>query len=88
MFQLRPSLQPSLSKAIRDCRVTVGLTADAFAERLGQPVSFVQQIEKAELSIDRKRLRTCAEALGVSSDELLDIAWSGYEELVVLQHSN
>ncbi|MBX9571751.1 MAG: helix-turn-helix domain-containing protein [Candidatus Obscuribacterales bacterium] len=79
MIIIRSSIQPSLCKAIRDCRITLGLSAADFAQRLGKPVSYVEQLETASLSLDGRKLKSCASALGVSSGDLFDIAYSTSE---------
>lgn len=79
MLLIRPSIQSSLCKAIRDCRITLGLSADDFAQRLGKPITYVNQIEQAELSLDGRKLKSCANALGISSVDLIDIAYSARE---------
>lgn len=77
------SLQPLVGKAIRSCRVTLGLSSDELACRLGKPVSYVQQLESAEISLSGSRLQSCADALGIHPAELLDIAQSNHEMLIV-----
>jgi transcriptional regulator with XRE-family HTH domain len=70
----------SLSKAIRDRRIELGLTQEALAERIGDGVrqSDVSRLERDQIQLPRpKRMRAIAQALEMEPGELL--VRSGWE---------
>jgi transcriptional regulator with XRE-family HTH domain len=55
-----------LLRQLRTARVTVGLTQQQLADRLGETQSFISKVERGERRLDVVELRAFCEALGLS----------------------
>jgi transcriptional regulator with XRE-family HTH domain len=61
----------ALGQAIRELRVTTGLSQEAFADRCGLHRTYVGGIERGERNLSFANLLRVAHALGVRPSELL-----------------
>lgn len=65
---------PALGETIRKCRLNMGLSPREFASQLHSTLTFVLQIERAEVSITSQILEDCAAILGMSAHELVELS--------------
>jgi DNA-binding XRE family transcriptional regulator len=68
---VRSNDHAALGQAIRELRVTTGLSQEAFAERCGLHRTYVGGIERGERNLSFANLLRVAHALGVRPSELL-----------------
>jgi ribosome-binding protein aMBF1 (putative translation factor) len=78
-----PKFHASVCSTIKNCRENLGISVEEFADKMRQPVSYVQRLEKGELDLSLKNVRHCASALGVRSEQLVEQAAHGHQ-LVLL----
>ena len=77
------SMSPMLGETIRQCRLALKMTPREFANQLHTSLTFVLQIERAEVAISSQILEDCANILGLSSAELCELAMSEKVMMVV-----
>ena len=68
------SLSSVIGEAIKQKRISLGFSADQFAERIGKTADFVCRLERAEVSLDSQVFYRCAEVLGMTVVELVQFA--------------
>lgn len=70
------SLSPALGETIRQCRLALRMSPREFANQLHTSLTFVLQIERAEVAMTSQILEDCAQILGLSPQELVDMSMS------------
>lgn len=70
-------LAERLCRTIGECRQALDMPASEFAARIGQPLSFLLKLERAELSPTYQVIRDCARVLDVTVKELIEISILG-----------
>ncbi len=73
---------PALGETIRKCRLDMGLSPREFASRLHSTLTFVLQIERAEVPITSQILEDCASILGMTAHELVELSMKQKYSLV------
>jgi transcriptional regulator with XRE-family HTH domain len=71
MVAARSKEHAALGRAIRELRLTTGLSQEAFADRCGLHRTYVGGIERGERNLSFSNLLRVAQALGVRPSELL-----------------
>lgn len=79
MFERKPdiqihSLSPLLSKAIKECRLSLDLSKQEFAKKIRKSPNYVEDLEQARVAITSDVLENSANVFGLSVGELVEIA--------------
>jgi DNA-binding XRE family transcriptional regulator len=83
MTSLAPVLISSVAVAIRQCRLSLDLSEEDFAEDAALPLQTIKQIEDGTTDPSLSMLVQITKALDISMSELFEIAEMG--EVVVLE---
>ena len=74
-----------LCRTICSIREALGFSQDEFADKLGRTVIFVRQLERGEIELNLETINRCADALGLHTHELLEMAAEGNNLFCILE---